>query len=98
MQLEFLASNNLIGKIRLDSSMREEDIMQEITSVFSLPMDKDPLFRFQVLHTSGGGSKSLSIPVVSASFKWTARAVAGNNSKVPIYILAQEELKVCISY
>ena len=42
----------------------------------------------------GGTSKSLIIPALSSSYTWTASAVAGRNSKVPIYILAKVELKV----
>lgn len=91
---EFLAANSLIGKIRLTSAMSEEEIMDEIRSVFEVPMDRDKLFRFKILQPSGGSSKSLSAPVRSASFTWTASSVAGKNTRVPIYILAQDELKV----
>ena len=91
---EFLAANKLIGKIRLTSAMSEDEIMDEIRSVFSVPMDSDPLFRFKILQSSGGGCKSLNVPVVSASYKWTAGAVAGKNAKVPIYILAMDRLEV----
>lgn len=91
---EFLAANKLIGKIRLVSAMTEQEIMDEIRSVFSFPMSNDPLFRFDILQSSGGVSKSLNIPVVSASYRWSAGAVAGKNSKVPIYILARDKLKV----
>ena len=91
---EFLAVNSLIGKIRLTSAMSEKDIMNEIRSVFEDPMDRDKLFRFKILQPSGGASKSLSVPVRSASFKWTASSVAGKNARVPVYILAQDKLKV----
>ena len=40
----------------------------------------------------GGTSKSLAIPSVSDSFKWTASAIVPKNSKVPLYILAKEPL------
>ena len=91
---EFLASNKLIGKIQLSSDMTESQIMEEIRSVFYEPMDDDPLFRIIILQPSGGDSKCLNIPVVSSSYKWTASAVAGKNAKVPIYILAENELEV----
>lgn len=91
---DYLASNKLIGKIRLQSEMSEEDIMKEIRSVFRRPMGDTSNFSFKILQMSGGVSKSLSEPVLSSSFKWTASAVAGRNSKVPIYILALEDLNV----
>ncbi len=85
---DFLATNCLLGKIRLTSVMSESDIWKEIRSVFEEPMDGDRLFRFKILQRSGGSSKSLSVPVRSTSFKWTASSVAGKNPRVPIYILA----------
>ena len=36
------------------------------------------------------------VPVLSESYKWTASAVAGRNAKVPIYILAEDQLEVCV--
>ena len=90
----FLASNGLIGKIRLSSSMTEEEIMSEIRSVFSIPMRNESNFGFKILQPSGGSSKSLSVPALSSSFKWTASAIAGKNSKMPIYVLASDDLKV----
>lgn len=95
---EYLGKNSLIGKIRLNSSMDQDSIFREIRSVFSVPMDKDSLFQFKVLQPAGGTSKSLTIPSLSSSYKWTASAICGKNSKVPIYILAEDELKVCSSY
>ena len=50
---------------------------------------------FTILQPSGGSSKSLSITALSSSYKWTAGAVAGKNSKMPIYILAEDPLEVC---
>ena len=73
--------------------MTEKEIMEEIRSVFSEPMNQDSKFQFLILQTSGGGSKTLTSPPTSSSFRWTARAVAGN-SKTPIYIIAIEDLKV----
>ena len=91
---DYLASNRLIGKIRLNSAMSEEDIMKEIRSVFKEPMGFSADFSFKILQLSGCGSKSLIVPVVSSSFKWTASVVAGRNCKVPVYILADDDLNV----
>ena len=74
--------------------MSEREIFREITSVFKVPMGNDSLFYFKILQTTGGRSKSLTMPAVSPTFKWTASAVAGRNAKTPIYILAKDELKV----
>lgn len=93
---EFLAVNKLIGKIRLTSEMSEKCILKEIRSLFKLPMDDDSDFQFEFLQQSGGGSKSLNVPVISSTFKWTASAVCGKNSKTPIYILAKDKLKVLL--
>ena len=73
--------------------MTEEETMDEIRSVFATAMN-DPDFPFAILQTAGGCSKSLAIPPVSSSYKWTASAVAGKNAKMEIYILAEDELKV----
>ena len=86
-----LAKKGLIGKIRLVSSMKEGEIFNEIRSVFRGPMDHNETFLFDILQVTG---TSLMIPAVSSSYKWTASAVAGKNAKVPIYIIAGEELKV----
>ena len=91
---QFLIANKLIGKVQLTSDMDEYDIFQEIRSVFRTPMGYDDRFRFTVLQTSGGDSKSLMVPELSSSYKWTATAIAGRNAKVPIYVLAEDELQV----
>lgn len=62
-----LASSNLIGKVRLDSSMDEEEIRRKICSVFEGPMRKDPAFPFSFLQNTGGGTNSLSIVNVSSN-------------------------------
>ena len=59
-------------------------------------MDNDPDFPIKILHMSGGGSKTLTVPVVSSSYKWTAGAVAGKLAKTLIYVLAEEPLKVLL--
>ena len=87
-----LASNGLIGKIRVTSEMSESEIFDEIRSVFSQPMNGDPNFRFDVLQSAGGRCKSLVVPSTSESFQWTASAIAPKNTKMPIYIIAREQL------
>ena len=89
-----LGRNGLIGKIRLMSSMSERQIMDEIKSVFRKPMKGKADFAFKILQPSGGSSKTLSIPALSSSFRQTAGAIAGKNSKMPIYIMADEDLEV----
>ena len=78
---EFLARNGLIGKISLKSSMTEDELMSEIRSVFYGQMDKEKFFQFSILQPSGGGSKTLSVPSVLSSFKWSASSIAGKNTR-----------------
>jgi len=75
--------------------MSQDEILDEIRSVFSKPMDGD---RFQILQKSGGGSKTLSVPELSPSYEWSASSVSGKDTKSPIYILAQDKLKVHLHY
>jgi hypothetical protein len=91
---ESLARNGLIGKIRLSSSMTEDEIYDEIRCVFSAPMNYQKDFPFKILQPSGGNSKSLIVPSLSPTYQWTASAVAGKLSKMPIYILAEDDLKL----
>lgn len=84
-----LGRNGLMGKIRLKSSMSESEIMGEIRCVFRKPMRGSSEFSFKILLPSGGSSKSLTVPALSASFTWTAGAVVGKSSKNPIYIYWQ---------
>ena len=93
---ESLAANGLVGKIRLSSDMTELRIFDKIRAVFSSPMNNDEDFPVKILQTSGGSSKTLTISVISSSYRWTAGSVAGKNAKCPIYVLAEENLKVAI--
>ena len=70
------------------------EVEDEIRSVFQGPMGGKHDFRFQFLQSTGVGSRTLTIPVLS-SFDWSAQQVAklGNN-KQPVYIIAVDEL-VC---
>jgi len=61
--------------------------------VFQKAMRKDPIFPFTILKPAGGTSKSLMIPSLSTSYRWTASVVAGKNAKLPIYILAEADLE-----
>ena len=90
---QILARHGLLGKITLTSDMEESQIMSEISSVFEDCFGKEG-FRFSILQPTGGFSKSLTIPRVGSLYKWSASSVAGKNSKVPVYILADEPLKV----
>ena len=81
----FLAVNKLVEKIQLQSNLDESEIFNEIRSVFRVPMGYCDDFKFKILQPSGGDSRSLIIPELSHSYKWTASAVAGRNAKTPIY-------------
>ena len=88
-----LADCGLIGKLHMTSVMEEEDVAREIRSIFKGPMKDDANFQFQYLQSTGGGSKSLTIPAQSESFKWTAYQVARlSGQSGTIYILALDEL------
>ena len=89
-------ANKLLGKIQLQSDMSEAQIFNEIRSVFQSPMGCNDEFSFTILQQSGGGSKFLMVPGLSSSYKWTVGAIAGRNSKVPIYILADDRLMVIV--
>lgn len=91
---QYLAKHGLLGKITLTSDMNEPEIFNEISSVFRDAIGEFEDFKFTILQPTGGFSKSLTIPKVSHLYKWTASGVAGKNAKVPIYILAEQPLKV----
>jgi len=84
--------------------MTEEEVAAEIQSVFKNSINGDPEFCFQYLQAIGGGTKFLTIPAQSSTFKWTPQQVvclSGHTGK--IYILAQDDLilksrKVCYIY
>lgn len=70
------------------------EVGMDIRSVFERAMGGDSSFPFKYLQATGGGSQSLSIPSVSASFQWTAQQVAQlGNQRNTIYILAEGNLK-----
>lgn len=85
-----------MGKIQLHSGMSEFEIFEEIRSVFHTPMRDNDDFQFKILQSSGGDSRSLMVAELSASYKWSASAVAGKVAKTPIYILAEDNLHVSL--
>lgn len=90
-----LGRQGLVGKLHLTSSMSEKDVESEIRSVFKEPMKGNPNFPFSFLQSTGAGSKLLTIPSVSSSFRWNAQQVARlATQKGAIYILAEAELKL----
>jgi len=86
-----LASNGLIGKIHLESNWDEEELFGEVRSVFKDAMGGDMNFPFTFLVPMGGGLKSLTKPVQSTSYKWTAKEVAGRADST-VYILAEKAM------
>ena len=85
-----LAHHNLTGKIHLTSWMNESDIREEIRSVFSKQMKRDHQFSF--LQSTGGGTKMLMTPNVSAHFTWTAQQVVSLAGQGSLYVRAEEPL------
>ena len=90
-----LGRDGLVGKVHLTSEMTVEEVEGEIQSLFEPAMGGDAAFPFKYLQATGGGSRSLSIPSVSTSFRWTAPQVAKlGNQRNTIYILAERDLKL----
>lgn len=73
--------------------MTEEEVLEEVRSVFKEAMGNDSSFPFRFLQVAGGGSKSLTIPVLSASYTWTAREVVKMAGQGCLYIQAQAALQ-----
>lgn len=89
---DVLGAFGLIGKIHLESTWTESEVQDEIRSVFEDAMDKDDSFPFNFLQVTGTGTKSLILPKVSASYKWTPKEVAGRADR-PLYILLRRHMK-----
>lgn len=89
---EYLGRNGLIGKVVINSSMNQNEIYDEIRSIFRAAMSYKK--NFKLLQPIGGSGKSLIIPAISSSYRWTASVVAGKNAKMPVYILAVDQLMV----
>ena len=64
-----LAKHGLIGIIHLESHWSEEELLAEVCSVFSDAMEGDVSFPFTFL-SLGGGSKTLTKPIVSATLTY----------------------------
>lgn len=77
----------------MESDWTEDDVFAEIRSVFSDAMKGDPFFPFKILLPTGSGTKSLTVPSLSSSYKWTPKEVAGKAGNT-IYILAENNLKM----
>ncbi len=88
-----LGAWGLIGKIHITSEMTVEEVQKEVRSVFVQPMKGSESFKFIYLQPTGGGNRSLTIPVLSSSYEWTPQQVAKlSNAKGCIYIMAIDEL------
>ena len=88
---DVLASFGLVGRLHLESDWTDEEVKEEIRSTFNNATgDKSLLFKF--LQITGTGRKSLMIPMVSNSYKWTPKEVAGRADK-PVYIIMEQVLK-----
>ncbi len=87
-----LSRCGLIGKITLSSNMTQEEIFNEIRSVFRTAMGENKEFSFDVLQLTGGKSKDLTVPALSPSYNWTASSIVPKSAKVPLYIIAREPL------
>ena len=92
-----LQARGQCGKIRLHSEMTEEEVLNEVKSTFKDAMGHDRNFPFRFLQTGGGGggTKSLTVPAMSASFTWTAKEVAKLAGQGCLYVEAQAELANC---
>ena len=68
-------------------------VKAEVHSVFQKPMGGREDFPFEFLQATGSGTRSLTVPAVSSSFRWTAQQVAKlGGYKQAIYILAKDDL------
>ena len=83
-----LSEAGLVGKVTLSSNMTKDELFGEIRSVFRGPMGGNEDFPFLVLQPTGGTSRSLTIPAVSSTYKWTTGAIISKSTKTPIYILS----------
>ena len=92
-----VGAGGLIGKVRLLSSRTVQELEDEVRSVFKKPMGGKEDFPFIFLQPTGAGSRTLTVPSVSASFSWTAQQVAklGTTTQA-VYIMAKDKLEVNI--
>ncbi len=79
--------------MRLLSSITVEEVGDEVRSVFKKPMNGRRDFPFKFLQPTGAGSRTLTVPSVSASFSWTAQQVAKLGTvNQAVYIMAKDNL------
>lgn len=71
---DVLASFGLVGRLHLESDWSESEVIAEICLTFSDNVTED--VQFQFLQFTGTGTKSLMVPKVSSSYKWTPKEVA----------------------
>ena len=71
-----LGRDGLVGKVYITSNMTVEEVGKEIRSAFEFAIGGDYSFPFKYLQATGGGVRGLTIPSVSALFKWTVQQVA----------------------
>ena len=86
-----LAELGLQGKVTLSSDMTEEAMLDEVRSAFAEAMGHDPCFPFTFLQVSGSGTKTLAVPSLSASFRWTPQEVC-KLGRTCVYILSEKKL------
>ena len=91
---DILASFGLVGRLHLESNCCESEVLAEIRSTFSETVPGDAQFKF--LQFTGTGTKSLMIPKISSSYKWTPKEVARRANR-PIYLLLQSDLACEVS-
>ena len=74
--------------------MTQQEILDDIRETFQKPMRRKADFDFKVLQPTGGGSKTLTVPCHSKNFEWSASSIVSKITKTPIYLLANEDIKV----
>ena len=81
-----MASYGLVGRLHLETDWSEGDVFEEIISTFQdIIHDSN---RFKSLQVTRAGLKSLMVPKLLASYKWTPKEVARRADK-PTYALLE---------
>lgn len=75
----------------MESDWTDEEVKEEIRSTFNNATGGES-FSFKFLQITGTGKKSLMIPMVSNSYKWTPKEVADCADKL-VYIIMEKVLK-----
>ena len=87
-----LAGKGLIGKLTLSSYMDEQEIRELICEVFQGAFGGDKQYPFKFLQCAGGGSKFLTKPCTTGTFKWNAKEIISAAGKGAIYIIAEKKM------